>query len=88
MLVRVPVYGLTDSGRSFWLRLSSDAKKAGLTPSIIYPAFFYKLDEENRCIAILTTHVDDLLYSYLPEAKEVMDSLLGSYELGSLELLR
>ena len=85
LLVRVPVYGLTDSGRSFWLRLSSDAKKAGLTPSIIYPAFFYKLDEENRCIAMLTTHVDDLLYSYLPEAKEVMDSLLGSYELGSLE---
>ena len=83
--VRVPVYGLTESGRSFWLRLSSDAKKAGLTPSIIYPAFLYKLDEENRCIAMLTTHVDDLLYSHLPEAKEVMDSLLGSYELGSLE---
>ena len=82
------MYGLTDSGRSFWLCLSSDAKKAGLTPSIIYPAFLYKLDEENRCIAMLTTHVDDLLYSYLPEAKEVMDSLLGSYELGSLELLR
>ena len=34
---------------------------------------------------MLTTHVDDLLYSYLPEAKEVMDSLLGSSELGSLE---
>ena len=85
LLVQVPVYGLTDSGRSFWLRFSSDAKKAGPTPSIIYPAFFYKLDEENRCIAMLTTHVDDLLYSYLPEAKEVMDSLLGSYELGSLE---
>ena len=85
LLVQVPVYGLTDTGRLFWLRLSSDAKKAGLTPSIIYPPFFYKLDEQNRGIAMLTAHVDDLLYSYLPEAKEVMDSLLGSYELGSLE---
>ena len=37
LLVGVPVRGLTASGRSFWLRLSSDAKKAGLTPSIIYP---------------------------------------------------
>ena len=90
LLVRVPVYGLTDSGRSFWLRLSSDAKKAGLTPSrpsIIYPAFFYKLDGENRCVAMLTTHVDDLLYSYLPEAKEVMDVSLSSYELPDIFLL-
>ena len=28
-LVRVPVYGLTDSGRGFWLRLDGDARSSG-----------------------------------------------------------
>lgn len=29
---------------------------------------------------MLTTHVDDLLYSHFPEAKEIMDALLGGLE--------
>ena len=69
LLVRVPVYGLTDSGRSFWLRLSANAQKAGLTASSVA--------SEGRCAAMLTTHVEELLYSYLPEVTEIMDTLLG-----------
>ena len=33
LLVRVPVYGLCDSGRGFWLRLDDDAKTLGMTAS-------------------------------------------------------
>ena len=29
-LVRVPIYGLTDSRRAFWLRPDSDAKQSGI----------------------------------------------------------
>ena len=32
-LVRVPVYGITDSGRGFWLRLDADARQSGLKAS-------------------------------------------------------
>ena len=32
-LVRVPIYGLTDSGRGLWLRLDGDAKQSGMKAS-------------------------------------------------------
>jgi len=38
-LVRVPIYGLTDSGCGFWLRLDGDAKKEGMKASQFFPSF-------------------------------------------------
>ena len=84
LLIRVPVYGLTDSGRGFWLKLNDEAIEAGMQPSLIYPAFYFKL-HENKCVAVLTTHVDDLLYAFLPEGKEATEKLLSKFELGASE---
>ena len=35
--MRVPIYGFTDSGRGFWLRLDGDAKKEGMKASQFFP---------------------------------------------------
>ena len=32
-LVKVPIYGLTDSGRGFWLGLDGDARQSGMKAS-------------------------------------------------------
>ena len=40
-LVRVPIYGLTDSGRGFWLRLDGDAKLCGMKASQFFPGLYY-----------------------------------------------
>ena len=47
MLVRVPIYGLCDSGRGFWKRLDGEAKTTGFVASQVFPAFyFYNISEE------------------------------------------
>ena len=85
LLVRLPIFGLCDSGRGFWLRLDSEAREVGLNPSLIFPAFYCLRNQNNKPIAVLTTHVDDLLYAYLPEGKEQMDRLLSKFEVGTTD---
>ena len=87
MLVRVPIYGLCDSRRGFWKCLGGEAKTTGFVASQVFPAFyFYNISEgedpetgvlKMKTVAVMTTHVNDLLYSYLPEGKQYMDQLLG-----------
>ena len=83
-LVRVPVYGITDSGRGFWLRLDADARKSGLKASQFFPGLYYLPGEQGGdACALMCTHVDDLLYSFLPEGEEVMKSFLAKFSVGS-----
>ena len=83
LLIRVPIYGLTDSGRGFWVRLDGDAKDSGLKASMIYPALYYLPGSDGSCVALLPTHVDDLLFTYLPEGEETVTRFLQKFELGS-----
>ena len=69
-LVRVPVYGLTDSGRGFWLRLDGDARSSGLKQSKFYPGLYFLPGTDNDCVALMATHVDDILYAYIPEGSQ------------------
>ena len=39
LLVRLPVYGLRDSGQGFWVNVDKDAKEVGLKTSKMFPAF-------------------------------------------------
>ena len=84
-LVRVLVYGLTDSGRGFWLRLDGDARSSGLKQSKFYPGLYFLPGTDNDCVALMATHVDDILYAYIPEGKSVIDSFLEKFNLGSSE---
>ena len=49
-LVRVPVYGLTDSGRGFWLRLDGDARSSGLKQSKFYPGLYFLPGTDKDCV--------------------------------------
>ena len=38
--------------------------------SNIYPALYYLFGSDGDCVALMASHVDDLLYAYLPEGGE------------------
>ena len=52
---------------------------------MIYPALYYLPGSDGDCVALLASHVDDLLYTYLPEGEEVevVAKFLQKFELGS-----
>ena len=54
LLMRVPVYGLCDSGRGFWKKVDHDAKEVRLLSSRIIPAFYFHL-EKGAVDVVLTT---------------------------------
>ena len=84
LLVRKPVYGLTDSGRGFWLQVSTDAAACGLTSSRIVPAFYYHV-ADGRVDAVMTTHVDDFLYAHTETGRVTIENLLSKFVVGSSE---
>ena len=85
-LVRVPIYGLTGSGRGFWLRLDGDAKKEGTKASQFFPGLYFLPGSDGDACALMCTHVDDLLYCYLPQGKEVIERFLNKFNIGSTEV--
>ena len=83
LLIRVPVYGLCDSGRGFWKQVDHDAKEVGLFSSRIFAAFYFHI--ENGVVdAVLTTHVDDL-WACIESGHAVVDRLLTRFEVGRKE---
>ena len=84
LLVRVPVYGLRDSGRGFWKRVDKDAKDVGLKASRIFPAFYYHTTN-GKVDLLLTTHVDDFLWASTETGDAIMDRLLERFEVGRCE---
>ena len=87
LLIRVPVYGLCDSGRGFWKKVNHDALDVGLKASRIFPAFYYH-ESNGRVDLVLTTHVDDFLWACTDSGQVVMDKLLNRFEVGKREIGR
>ena len=50
---------------------------------MIYPALYYLPGSDGSCVALLASHVDDLLFTYLPESEETIKKFLQTFELGS-----
>ena len=73
-LARVPVYGTHDGGRKFWKRLKTSATRKGFKENSILKALYALHNSEGRLIALLCTHVDDLLWAAEPEAEPIMSS--------------
>lgn len=67
------------------MRLDGEAKAAGFTASRIYPSFYYCLNEEKKTIAVLTTHVDDLLFFQFAGRRSCGRKIVGSFGIGSAE---
>ena len=53
------VYGLVQSAKQFWKKLTSKLKDAGFKPSIVDPCLFQHKD--NRGLSILIMYINDLL---------------------------
>ena len=51
LLIRVPVYGLCDSGRGFWKEVDHNAKEVGLLSSRIFPALYFHMSYSPECCA-------------------------------------
>ena len=81
LLIRVPVYGLCDSGRGFWKKVDHDAKEVRLLSSRIFPAFYFHI--ENGVVdVVLTTHIDDFLWACTEPGPAIADRLLTRFETG------
>ena len=84
LLIRVPVYGLCDSGRGFWRKVDREARDAGFEVSRIFPAFyFHRHNREVTCV--LTTHVDDFLWASKGVGGSIVNKLLEKFEVGRRE---
>ena len=68
------------------MQLDDDAKDCGFKASVIYPALYYLPGSDGDCVALLASHVDALLYTYLPEGEAVVAKFLQKFELGSQEV--
>ena len=78
------MYDLRDSGRGFWVKVDKDAKEVGLKTSKMFPSFyFHRTGDEVELV--MTTHVDDFLWSCLPSGEPFVDKLLSKYEVGTRE---
>ena len=87
LLIRVPVYGLVDSGRGFWKKVYHNAKDVGLSASRIFPAFYYH-KSKGKVDLVLTTHVDDFLGACTESGQVFVDKLLSRFEVGKREIGR
>ena len=64
LLIRVPVYGLCDSGRGFWKTVDHDAKEVGLLSSRIFPAFYFHI--ENGAVDVVLPHTSTISCGRVP----------------------
>ena len=87
LIIRIPVYGLCDSGRGFWRKVDAEAKSVGFTSSRIFPAFYFHRDK-GKVDCVLTTHVDDFLWASIGEGGALIDLLLSKFEVGRRETSR
>ena len=58
-----PLYGLTDAGRQFWLRVRKILKEDGFKTLIGDGCYYQKYDKEGKLIGMLLMHVDDFIYN-------------------------
>ena len=84
LIIRVPVYGLCDSGRGFWKKVDKEARDCGLNVSRVFPAFCYHRGKSG-VDCVLTTRVDDFLWASVDEGGSVIDRLLSRFEVGRRE---
>ena len=58
-----PLYGLTDAGRQFWLRVRKILKEDGFKNLVGDECYYQKYDKEGKLIGMLLTRIDDFIYN-------------------------
>ena len=74
LLYRIPGEGIPEEGIA-----------GGEIFNQILPTLFTLRDDESKITAVMSSNVDDLLYGYLPEGAEAMNSVLQRFLVGKEE---
>ena len=82
MLARVPVYGTKDAGRKFWKRLRKEWIDAGFRENHVLRALYSYTDEKGNLLALVGTHVDDVIWAAMPEAEAVIRRVIEAFKCG------
>jgi hypothetical protein len=79
LAARVPIYGTTDAGRGWWLKLKEVALENNYTLNKILPTIFSFLNKDGKTAGVMCTNVDDLLYGNLPGHDENIKKILDTF---------
>ena len=85
MVARVPIYGTTYAGRFFWKQMRETCKESNLKENEIAKATLACRDEHDNIIAMLGTHVDDLLWAATPQGEQVVQCILDKFNVRKIE---
>ena len=78
----VPFCGTKDAGRGLWIRLKDSCRASGSSSNQLLPTLFTLRNDDSEIIAVMSSNVDDVLYSYLTKGAEVVNSVSASAILG------
>ena len=78
LAARVPIYGTSDAGRGFWLRLKEVVVENGYSVNQILPTMF-SLRIKGKIVGVMSSNVDDLLHASFPEHEEAMGKILDTF---------
>jgi len=84
ILARVPIYGTADAGRRFWQRFREEIVGAGFREIQISKAL-YALEKDGKILAVMVTHVDDMMWAAMPEAEANIQKILDSFAVRKVE---
>ena len=83
LLANVPIYGTRDAGRGLWKKLRNTFRAHGFKENRIIKALYSIVDENNRVVAMVGTHVDDILWACEPEVDHIVEASMAEFECGS-----
>ena len=76
--LKKPLYGLSDAGRQFWLKVSKMFKENGYESVVGDECLYRKVDENNKLIGLVIIHVDDFVYNGTDKFVEDLENLVKS----------
>ena len=74
--LKKPLYGLSDAGRQFWLKVSKMFKENGYESVIGDECLYRKVDKEGNLIGLVIIHVDDFVYNGTAEFVKQIEDLV------------
>lgn len=85
LAARLPIYGTSDAGRGWWLRLKEVLIEHACILNEILPTMFALRDKE-KTVGVMSSNVDDLLYGSLPGFEQPMEDILDTFAVRELNV--
>ena len=85
IVARVQIYNTTDACRKFWERLREVTVQVEFREKQISKALYTSTDQKNKVIALICTHVDDMLWADTPGAESAIKRILDTFAVREVE---